>query len=308
MTGLSRNNNSIRKRRHNKKWLEQMGMTICIGAICDVKNRSKENPGPKIILVSDRMISAEDLSIEYEHNLPKIERLLDTCAIASSGDALAHTEFMRDLRKNISHLGPVPRISDIVASMEKQYFDLRNKAFEKEFLWKLGIPSLKEFYGIQNNLAPDIRMGIVAELGKFDYELEILVGGIDDEGAHLYVIEDPGRALVFDDLGCVAIGSGEQHAETSLISSHYLQTIGYQEALYLVYRAKRISEKAPGVGKENIDYWIVTTQGIKEVKENTIDELKQQYENEKAETDKILEKAKTMSVETQKPTQLNGYQ
>lgn len=71
-------------------------MTICIGAICDNKS--------KVIVASDRMITASYPPVEFEHGIPKMEKISNTCVALTAGSALAHTELFRDAKLEISQL------------------------------------------------------------------------------------------------------------------------------------------------------------------------------------------------------------
>ncbi len=73
-------------------------------------------------------------------------------------------------------------------------------------------------------------MVIDEQLATYDYELEILVAGVDTDCAHIYRISNPGTAECLDGLGYHAIGSGEPHADFSFIEESYSQSATVQEA------------------------------------------------------------------------------
>lgn len=54
-------------------------MTICIGVVCQNRKRA--------IFASDRMLTSPGLSVEFEHNEPKFEKLSLTCVGLSAGEA-----------------------------------------------------------------------------------------------------------------------------------------------------------------------------------------------------------------------------
>ena len=56
--------------KHNntyKTYISKKSMTICIAAICDNNQ--------KIVVASDRMITASHLSQQFEHGVPKMEEI-----------------------------------------------------------------------------------------------------------------------------------------------------------------------------------------------------------------------------------------
>ena len=59
-------------------------MTICIAALCE--------GGKMCVVGADREITAPGLSLEFEHQESKIDRLADSCVVMSAGDALLSTE------------------------------------------------------------------------------------------------------------------------------------------------------------------------------------------------------------------------
>lgn len=71
-------------------------MTICVSALCDNEK--------KVIVIVDRMMTQEALSLEFEQGLCKIENLCSTCVVTTAGDALEPKDIFRDARGNIEQL------------------------------------------------------------------------------------------------------------------------------------------------------------------------------------------------------------
>lgn len=113
-------------------------------------------------------------------------------------------------------------------------------------------------------------------LATYDYELEVLIAGVDNDGAHIYAVYNPGTSECFDSIGHHAIGSGEPHATFSLVEGSHCHGATLQEAMWSVFEAKRRAEKAPGVG-ESHDFSIVEMGSIIPFGMNLLDKLGELY-------------------------------
>ncbi|MFH1774877.1 MAG: hypothetical protein ABH874_07975 [Methanobacteriota archaeon] len=102
-----------------------------------------------------------------------------------------------------------------------------------------------------------------------------MIGGVDKR-AHLYVIFPPGRVESFDRVGYVSIGSGLPHAENTFILNNYTPVSPLSRALYIVYEAKKVAERAPGVGKAT-DSLIITENGGNKIPPEIERELEKVY-------------------------------
>lgn len=65
-------------------------LTIVIGTICD--------GGKKAIAISDKMITAVGLSIEFEHKSQKLEKIANDCILLIAGSALNPTEVFENVK------------------------------------------------------------------------------------------------------------------------------------------------------------------------------------------------------------------
>lgn len=249
-------------------------MTVCIAAICE-----RKSDNPKVILAGDRMVTAEILSVEFEHPDPKLYELSKNCAVATAGDALAHTDLLSKVNGKISG-ATLYNISEIVKEIKDEYYKKRVVDIEDSILKKYGISSFKEFYyDLHQKLNNDILMSIQQEIEEHDCEFEILTAGVDDSGAHIYHINHPTKAENYDAIGYHAIGIGYPHAASTFISSIYNSDCSLPEALYMTYKAKKISENAPGVGRQS-DIWIISKDGKIVVNDEMLNRLDVYYNNE----------------------------
>ena len=100
-------------------------------------------------------------------------------------------------------------------------------------------------------MPPQAVINIDNLIATFNYNLEVLIAGADDSGAHLYAIANPGGSYDdFQPIGYVTIGSGALHAVLSLIGLRQAPMHSLRETVFNVYASKRRAEAASGVGRE----------------------------------------------------------
>lgn len=244
-------------------------MTICIAAICE--------KGSSLILATDSMVTNEGLSIQFEHPTKKMTPLSDSCIALTAGDALAHTELFNMVQGEITKL-KAPSVPEVVSKIKECYQRIRKSEIKEKLLSPRGFNDFEDFYQAQRVLIPDIALTIQNQIDRYEYGLEILVAGISAEVAHIYGISDPGTSKCFDAIGFHAIGSGLPHAVNILIARGCYQGSDLKEALLIVYEAKKMAEKAPGVGANITDICIMNRGGTIGFPRNKLGELHEIYE------------------------------
>lgn len=227
-------------------------MTICIAAIC--------GDNTSIVLASDNMVTNSMLSIEFEHPEKKMAILSNNCIALTAGDALAYTELFNIVQSKISGLNN-PQTSQIVEVIKESYRTIREREVLETILYPMGFNTFKDFYLAQRTIMPDIIIDTQTRITKYDYELEILVAGISNNKPEIYGIYNPGTSKNFNAIGFNAIGSGYPHAINTLIARNCHQKSSLNEVLLIVYEAKKMAEKAPGVGSNMTDMRIVDSEG-----------------------------------------------
>ena len=243
-------------------------MTICIGVIC--------GQGSTLVLATDTMVTNQSLAIEFEPPAKKVTRLSDTCVALTAGDALAHTELFNAVQQELTRL-KAPSVLDVVAQIKECYQEIRKREIYERILNPRGFDDFKAYYEAQRFLNENTIMMIQGQIERYDYGLEILVAGISDGVAHIYGISDPGTSNCFDAIGFNAIGSGLPHALNTLIARGCNPETSLQEALLIVYEAKKMAEKAPGVGTVT-DMCIVDSGGIRDFSRDILEALNEIYE------------------------------
>lgn len=245
-------------------------MTICLALLSD--------KGKQVVAVADRMVSVDFLSLEFESRTRKVDVIGKTFAALTAGNALGHTELLRRVSTELSNLSQ-PTVRDVAHRIESAYEEERHNLAEKTVLRPVGM-DYQTFLQNQSALTEDIALGLLGQLQAFEFDLEILLAGVDTSGGHLYVIENPGVATCFDSIGYSAIGSGLPHAESYLTEADYSPEIPLNRAIWLSYVAKKRGERAPGVGKTTDVLVIDGQQGVRFLSAKTLaafDSLYQQY-------------------------------
>ena len=255
-------------------------LTICIGTICD--------NGKKAIVITDRMVTSSGLSVEFEHET-KIQKLAEKCLIVTAGDASIHEEILRPVEEKYKNIDS-PKISDIVDDIKQEWCNLRIRIIEENFFRPRNL-TMNEYYERQADFIEYFISSAEDYIVNEELiDLELLLIGIDIYGAHLYYITDPGTSRPYTSLGFCSIGSGEPHAENSLIANHFSRTWTLEEAMYLTYEAKKQAEIAPGVGEyTNIAY--VDEKECHFVSDETIKKLHHIYEKK---DEQIIEPSKKL--------------
>jgi 20S proteasome alpha/beta subunit len=227
-------------------------MTICIAAIAN-KNH--------VVVASDRMVTLAFPSTEFEQGIPKTIQVTNNCVAATAGSALAYTPIFRESQIEISNQSTNDILS-IAETTRLHYVTNRNKKMDQDILSKIGI-NLQSFYASNRALAQEVVAQTIQAMAAYNYNLSILITGVDTSGGHIYRIDNPGRLETFDVIGHCAIGSGELHAISTFVANDYTPTLDLNHVLELTYEAKRRSEKAQGVGEKSDIYIIFQDKTIK---------------------------------------------
>lgn len=168
------------------------------------------------------------------------------------------------------------RVRDILDIVKEAYLRLRRRIIEEQFLQKCDLKWEDYVNSIKGLTGPSPLAKIIAEIEEFKLELQAIITGVDEEGPHIYVIDDPGMLNSFNDIGYAAIGSGAYHALRSFIENNYSIDMPLWKALYIVFEAKKYAESAPGVGTRT-DVVIVGKEGVRFLKEEHICRLEELY-------------------------------
>ncbi|ABL77801.1 archaeal proteasome endopeptidase complex subunit beta [Thermofilum pendens] len=121
-------------------------------------------------------------------------------------------------------------------------------------------------YELDSNISPKVwtvaklLSYILYERRLFPYYAEIVVGGLDEEGSHLYSL-DPIGAIIEDDY--VALGSGTQLA-ISIVESNYKKDMSLDEALSLALKSVYAAMKRDAASGDGVDVLVIGKSGTLE--------------------------------------------
>lgn len=250
-------------------------MTVCLGALC----ASPKGDAAKVIVVaSDRMVTLAGL-IEFEHEVPKIQIVNEHFLALIAGDALRGSRLVRSAAVGITTGSS--SASDVASIIAATYAQLRLEQLNSDVFQPRSM-NINDFYngGIQQRLLPQIAGQLDMVVAEYDFGVALLMAGVDDTGAHLFSIGNPGGS--FNDhaqIGYHAIGSGWLHAIQSMISFGHTSQRDLNETIYAVYASKRRAEVAPGVGLDT-DMMIISEAGNQKLTTPQLEKLKKLYDEQ----------------------------
>ena len=196
-------------------------MTVCIAAICD--------GGRSVVVASDRMLTSNFPPIEFEHTRAKIYNLSNYCLAMTAGDALKPIEVVPRIQATIHEQKDPPDVGTIIDIAKSWYQHLRLAQAEEIFLKPRTI-NAQVFYSEGAKIfPPNIHAFLDQQFTEFNYGLDVLVAGIDQAGAHVYAVSNPGISGCYDTVGFHAVGVGQMHAIQSFVaraSLRYNNTLG----------------------------------------------------------------------------------
>jgi 20S proteasome alpha/beta subunit len=212
-------------------------MTICIAAIANLPN------APTVLFCADRLISA---GIQFNSGSSKIIQITQNCAIMESSDDSLISESILERIRNKLTPNKEYSIKEIADMVRNECIEVKKEKVDQDVLSKYN------FLATKLSLDPNsIVKDAMSELRAYQYPyFEFIVCGIDNQGdrAHLYKVDQDGNLTNWDFLGFVTIGSGSQLAFTELTKWFYSSQHPLSHAIPRIYFAKKVSERAQGVG------------------------------------------------------------
>lgn len=226
-------------------------MTVCLAALCT------DGEEQVAVVAADRMVTIAGF-IEFEHGVPKMAHPSEHAVVMIAGDTLVGTRLAREVAGSLD--GAEPRTIEIAQQLAMKYRQVRDEALEQQVLVPRAL-TLQAFYGAHQSFNPQLAMLVDQAMTQTSLNVELLLAGVDQGGAHIFSVHNPGTELQHDVISYAAIGSGAIHALQSMIGFGHTSAAGFPETIFRVYASKRRSEVAPGVGQET-DIAIVRTSGV----------------------------------------------
>ena len=240
---MKRDNHLYEKRRNRYLRPRRLRpVTICIAAICDF---GSPHVPPAIVFCADRLVSA---GIQFEGGEPKIKAIAPYCiAMQSSNDSLTSDLILEKVKQKISVLEKPAKIIEIVEMMRSECFALKKQWIEDTILSKYNV--VFEKLGSKPEVTIKEAVNEVKEY-KYPYEFSFIVLGLEAQReVHLFVIDQDGQYWLQDSLGFATIGSGGDLAFLEMTKHGYTRSFPAVMAIPRIYLAKRVSERAQGVGR-----------------------------------------------------------
>lgn len=217
-------------------------MTVCVGAICE--------GGKCAVVAADRMVTFGPpmMLTTQPPAFSKIQRLTDQVALLFAG-SVADGETLVNLTRTSIGIQAKPSMAAIADMAKAAYASHKKRRVEETIL----APYLgTDFPGFQalvaQSAASQVLGQVLGMVAQHNLQLEVLIAGLDDTGAHLVVVNHPGQVVPMNSTGFVAVGSGGIHAGVRMSLGQHTPSATLTDTLYNVYEAKRAAEVAPGVG------------------------------------------------------------
>lgn len=206
-------------------------------------------------------------------------------------DALRCNELCNNTRAELS--GKQASIKKIANTINTFYQQNRLKVIEDTFLLSRGLTQEQFIKDGAKILPLQIYQLIDQVVATFNFNLDLIVAGLDGQGPTIYGIRNPGVIDCYDSIGFHTIGSGGMHGILSLVDT-YDPDSGKAEILYSVFRAKKVAEVAPGVGK-NTDLGMISSEEKIKYFDKNADLFKQMddlFENERKARNSLIAASK----------------
>lgn len=110
------------------------------------------------------------------------------------------------------------------------------------------------------NAVAKVMANLLFERRLFPLLTQTIIGGVDDEGPHLYVL-DPLGSVIPDKFA--SVGSGAEIA-TGILETEYRENLNVEEAKNLVLRSIKAAVARDIQSGEGVDFLVITNDGMKE--------------------------------------------
>ena len=105
-----------------------------------------------------------------------------------------------------------------------------------------------------------VMANLLFERRLFPLLTQTIIGGVDDEGPHLYVL-DPLGSVIPDKFA--SVGSGAEIA-TGILETEYRENLNVEEAKNLVLRSIKAAVARDIQSGDGVDFLVITNDGMKE--------------------------------------------
>jgi hypothetical protein len=227
-----------------------VGVTVCLCVACDC---GEQNPSvnPKLIMASDTLLSMGITSTE----VLKGRALAPSWGVMIAGDDLTYAEqAISAVRLTLK--GKTATYREVAMAMTRSYQDVRRSQIEDVYLSSYGMDMATFLQQGPDFPSTTKRQSILDDIDKFDLGCEFLVSGFrpDNPTPRIFEVHNPGRFIPQNLLGYSAIGSGATNAISYLARRSQRDRTTLGTSIYNAIAAKRLAEKALGVGDSTVVY------------------------------------------------------
>lgn len=120
--------------------------------------------------------------------------------------------------------------------------------------------------------ASTLMANILSASKYFPYWVQLLIGGIDAKGAHVYSLDAAGGSI---EDKYVSTGSGSPYVY-GVLEDHYREDMKVDECVNLAIRALHAAMKRDAVSGDGIDLSMITKKGFKEFTDDEINKRKEE--------------------------------
>lgn len=219
-------------------------MTICIAAISEL-----ETTNPKIVAVSDGLISSSIL--QFESGSSKVIPLDNHCYIMIATDNISKS-FTVIQRAKSKIKGNNLKINEIIDILSEEFRLSWMNSIEKDVLNVYGL-SYQKFLDESKSLSQDFVNHVSYEIKNYEYGFtgNFIIFGIEMEESkpHIFVMDNFGNYSSENFTGFAITGSGWPLAFAEMSKYPYDPRTSLSDTLFRVFNAKNASERSYGVGK-----------------------------------------------------------
>lgn len=224
-------------------------MTVCIAGISVV-----DGP-PTIIFCSDTRLSIPEFSSSNTRN--KIENISERAAVIRWGDDSRASELINLARH---YLSSAQLTEDNFVSHFRRIAKIQKRRLVDEYFSTRWSISRKEFIGGALSHLPERDRSVIAEeVKQIGLGAGLIVGLFIDETPFLLEIVEDGSVLQHD--AFVVEGSGRTVALANMLYRRFTPVLSLEQATYIIYESKVLSEAEPHVGEGTSIYTLSNDTG-----------------------------------------------
>jgi hypothetical protein len=165
----------------------------------------------------------------------------------SSNNSLISDLILEKVRQKASALEKPAKIIDIVEMIKAECFALKKHWIEENILVNYNL-TFEQLGAKPETIIKDAVSAV--RYCDYPYEFSFIVLGLEpSKEAHLYTMNQDGEYWLQDSLGFATIGSGGELAFLELTKHGYARYFPAVMAIPRTYIAKKVSERAQGVGR-----------------------------------------------------------